>query len=609
MKHNFKRFLSLVVAMVMVFGMLPMNVFATEGEPAAAVAEVNGVQYASLDKAVKAADKVETTIKLLVSELTERVIIGYSTVQNITIDLNGAKLSSNDVTLNTMRNGTTLTLVNGTIYGNSKAGGSVCASTGCKLVLGEGMVINCGPHATGVTVKDGTLVINSDVQITSANNWLTTNASAKNTVIISAGTFTGGMSVGEGTKMQLSGGYYTVRPEDSWCVEGYEVKRNGTDMWTVGPVDDTITVDGVWFKDWEAAESAVTTNSVIKLFANQTNSKGSSAFVRKGTVTLDLNGYTLSSPFEKTATNSLPVEHTNLYVIDSFGGGKLIGNDSHSLFAYINGNVYFEDGVQFIGSLQSTRGKGTFYVDGVELLGANGIFQTSDTARIKMHENGDWTISIGTLTMTDDFALADNTLTISDGNVVIDLNGNKLTAKEIKVKKHKNGNSGSLIDSTNGDGAVYTEKLTFEGQNNNYYLPLYDAENGCYRLYAAEIEITKSEAVSATTVKFNSKIYFNKVKAYELLAANPEDVDVHMTVECFGSNTEGFETDIKDAKVKEFAEWAAKLLEETGKVGVSMRLNGDEYDKHEAGDEFKVTPAIRSEMGVVITGKVFTHVK
>ena len=70
MENNFKRFLSLVVAVVMVLGMMPMSVFATEGE-AAAVAEVNGVQYATLKEAVDAANAAENgaTITLL-SDIT-----------------------------------------------------------------------------------------------------------------------------------------------------------------------------------------------------------------------------------------------------------------------------------------------------------------------------------------------------------------------------------------------------------------------------------------------------------------------------------------------------------------------------------------------------------
>ena len=572
-----------------------------------AVCAIGEVNYASLADAVKAvptgATAETTTIKLLVPELKiSSLMVGHSYAQNITIDLNGGKIYASDVTLTAYRSGTTLTLVNGTVSGNS-TGGTLRATYGGKLVLGEKMTVTSGSRANAIRVDNGTLVINSDINVTGGVNWLVTTANTKNTVTVSAGTFTGGMSVGDGTKMQLSGGFYTVEPKADWCVEGYEVKRYGKDMWTVAPVSSTITVDGVWFENWEAAESAIEKNSVIKLFADQTNSKGTTAFKSKGDLTLDLNGYTLSSPYEAGAVNSMPVEYTNLYVVDSFGGGKLIGNDSHSLFAYINGVVYFRDGVQFIGSLQSTNGKGTFYVDGVELLGANGIFQTNgSTGRIKMYENGDWSFIYGNLTMTADYAeLTGNTLTISSG-CSIDLKGHSLTAKNIAAY-------GNLIDTADGVGDVCVSgEIHYGNHANAGYLPLYDTGNDCYRLYQTEVKIRGAKVVDEDRVKFGYTIYFNHANAYQLLKEMAENNKAVMTVAWEGSLNGSFKYTITNEMVADFAEAAIKQLTENGVVKIAINLNVDGFAEHSSGDVVTVSPSVESNLGVMVTGEdyVFT---
>lgn len=409
----------------------------------------------------------------------------------------------------------------------------------------------------------------------------------------------------ESTKVEkfISGGYFNVEPDAELPIEGYGAKRYSRNLWTVGPMTGTITVDGVWFASWDEAETAFVQDCVIKLYGDVFNTGDCKALSGKGNVTLDLNGYTLSTPTK--GVNTIWVSNkTVLNVIDSTGGGKIaMGSMSYPLNAYTNGKVIFAEGIQFIGSLQSTNGSGSFFFGETELLGANGIFQTNGkTARIGIQENGDWTVSIGTLTMTADYALADNTLTINKG-YSINLNGNNLTAKNISV-------FGNLIDTADGVGTVTAEKLWFNGHNNGGYLPLKDEAVGGYRLFATELVNKGGREQTATFVKFGFTVKLNKTNAYELLdkAAQNGMLTANASWTAAGE-TEEKSFEYSENALRNHAIAALAQLEAGKTVTSTMILNIYGETALTSGDQVTGYAELSTDTGVVIGSETVTYTK
>lgn len=431
-------------------------------------------------------------------------------------------------------------------------------------------------------------------------------------VSITGGTFTSKnaksvavYNCNESTKVEkfISGGFFNVEPDAELPIEGYGAKRYSKSLWTVGPMTGTITVDGVWFAGWDEAETAFVQDCVIKLYGDVFNTGDCKALSGKGNVTLDLNGYTLSTPTK--GVNTIWVSNkTVLNVIDSTGGGKIaMGSMSYPLNAYTNGKVIFAEGIQFIGSLQSTNGSGSFFFGETELLGANGIFQTNGkTARIGIQENGDWTVSIGTLTMTADYALADNTLTINKG-YSINLNGNNLTAKNISV-------FGNLIDTADGVGAVTAEKLWFNGHNNGGYLPLKDEAVGGYRLFATELVNKGGREQTATFVKFGFTVKLNKTNAYELLdkAAQNGMLTANASWTAAGE-TEEKSFEYSENALRNHAIAALAQLEAGKTVTSTMILNIYGQTPLTSGDQVTGYAELSTDTGVVIGSETVTYTK
>lgn len=138
----------------------------TEAEvekPVIYVAKIGDTEYASLADAVAAVAKnttaTPTTITLLMDQSISSLMIGHQYPQNIIVDLNGYTLSSNAIVLTAYRNGSTLTVKNGTISGNSTSG-TLRATYGGKVVLGEKLTVKgAGGSATLVYADNGSVEI------------------------------------------------------------------------------------------------------------------------------------------------------------------------------------------------------------------------------------------------------------------------------------------------------------------------------------------------------------------------------------------------------------------------------------------------------------------
>ncbi len=127
--------------------------------------------------------------------------------------------------------------------------------------------------------------------------------------------------------------------------------------------------------------------------------------------------------------------------------------------------------------------------------------------------------------LLDDVVVTDKVFML-DAGAALDLSGYTLTANHVMA-------FGQITDSTDGDGKLVVDKNNgrISLLPNNTAMPLYDAENECYRFFNYILEnlgakTNKDENhidLLDTQVRFGVKLFFNEMKAYELLAANTKN--------------------------------------------------------------------------------------
>lgn len=159
-----KKFLSGILVLVLILsvfivGAVMVSASESTGDTDNA-AKIGETEYATLEEAIKAVPKnTPTTIYLLKDYTIGSVMVGHQYTQDITIDLGGHTLSNNSIVLTAYRNGTTLTVQNGTIKGNASTG-SLRATYGGKIILGEGLTVaGAGGSAVLVYLDNGSVEI------------------------------------------------------------------------------------------------------------------------------------------------------------------------------------------------------------------------------------------------------------------------------------------------------------------------------------------------------------------------------------------------------------------------------------------------------------------
>ena len=583
-----------------------------------AVAKVGSVYYADLQEAVDTGKTVDLLKNVV---LTETLVINE---KGTYLKLSGYTLSGElDTLIRVNANGTVSFSAGGkaafkntgdvfavekgnvSIYGDgaiisekascvSVSGGRTVIQKAKLTANGECPAIQCNSNGAGdVTIQGGTITGATAVYAQSG------------TVKISDGKFSGAMKADAAAKMQLSGGLYTVRPEDAWCVapKGPMPNNDGSIYtWTVA--EGVIAVDGNMYPSWDEAESSIKADSKIVLYADVTNNpngeKVGYTFPGNGNITMDLNGHTFKSTWAVSVSNK-----TKLWVVDSVGGGKVhFTNDNQALYTYTSGEFHLAEGIQYIGAVQSTRGIGYFYVGDTQLFGLEGLYRTTkeSTMRLSMSEEGNWNLIYGKLTLTaDDDRLANNTLTIRK-DTSVDLNGNDLTAKNIVV-------FGNLIDSQDGVGSVTASgEYYYTNHSNGDYLPLYDSTNGCYRLYATSVKVRGAKLSGDDTLKVGYTVYFNHAEAYKLLSEMAASNECTLTVSW--KDGEGvFEYDFTNELVKQFADAAYAQMLSGAEMKKSMNLNVTGMSTLNTGDVVKNVPTVSSTNGVVISGEAYEFTK
>ncbi|MCC8029703.1 MAG: hypothetical protein LIO75_07925 [Lachnospiraceae bacterium] len=305
------------------------------------VASIGDEKYTSLNAAVSAVEEGQI-IKLIASEVEVAAAITVS--GSVEIDLNGNTLTAS-ATLFKVADGGSLTITDssedesGTINISTDSASTVCFASGA----GSGSTVAIDSGAINVTSTGGKAVLiwNASVDI-SGGAFTVSGTGSAHGIYAKAGTITGGTlkvtadgnAVSANTLVSSSvsgmmyGGTYNVSPESYLLASGYAVETNSDGTYTV--VDKnvvTVTIDGettyyTSILSALAAANAAASDATITLIADidlatsltvkNTSSK---------TVTLDLNGYTITTATESFNGNSVLFIKTPFTLTDTSDEG------------------------------------------------------------------------------------------------------------------------------------------------------------------------------------------------------------------------------------------------------------------------------------------------
>jgi len=173
-------------------------------------------------------------------------------------------------------------------------------------------------------------------------------------------------------------------------------------------------------------------------------------------------------------------------------------------------------------------------------------------------------------------------MVIVPAGVTLDLNGQYLTAGNLL-------SFGDVIDSTDGVGGVKisndTTKAFFSLQASNgagmgaveanMFIPLYDSQNGCYRLYEGLFKMigVGGRASDASKVVYHVAYTFKNSAAYTLIANNEDTgMSIQVGVEWTGREGNPLISNISRASIKKHAE---NMLENgNGNYSITFTVNG-----------------------------------
>ena len=186
-----------------------------------AVATIDGVKYATLEKAIEAAKNGDVIELLANVMLDDRITID----KTITIDLNGKKISASSTVFTVAAQGV-LTLTNGTIDGFNQSNGTIL-NAGGTLILNDGMAVNTQLNIRNISIlhRAGTLVVNGGTYLN--------KVTIGDTATIYDGTFSGIIEVTNPGDLTIYGGTFAQDVTD-WCADGYHsVDPDGDGMYVV----------------------------------------------------------------------------------------------------------------------------------------------------------------------------------------------------------------------------------------------------------------------------------------------------------------------------------------------------------------------------------------
>jgi len=325
------------------------------------VAKIGDTEYATLQAAVKAAEANSTIV--LTTDITETVA-NTTNANSFTIDLGNhtwtyTKKDNDYAALKQDKEGSVITLKNGTITTTTTEGFNVWARTG-KVIIESG-TYNVNTHedynvyTTGgyVDIKGGTFTnsdntaYNHNASLHNLNLNVHNTASSIDHIKVYGGTFTADPSKGDDAAWGTS----------TFVAEGYVVQQNSDGTFSVGtPVAQ---IDETKYISLQAAVNAATEGQTIVLISDisevATNADNAKNF------TIDLNGKTWSheaettddgwAAFRQKSTGTITIKNGSIVTKVAFNiwasnGKVIIENGNYTCNTNDNYNVYVNaDGV------------------------------------------------------------------------------------------------------------------------------------------------------------------------------------------------------------------------------------------------------------------------
>ena len=210
-------------------------------------------------------------------------------------------------------------------------------------VDGNGYTINC---VSGFVVTSGSLTLSSDLTVVASDSAalcviggeVNTSANLKalgdfaaieaapectGAVTVDGGSIEAAVVWGEGGTLVITGGVFSVKPDDKYCLLGYHFELNGDDKYEVTPIFVATDDEGNTYNDLQTALGDIYDAGGGKISLSK-NLLGEGIVNLLPGVTLDLNGYTLETEFITV--------YSGAFIIDSQTGenkGMLVCDKDH----------------------------------------------------------------------------------------------------------------------------------------------------------------------------------------------------------------------------------------------------------------------------------------
>lgn len=233
-----------------------------------------------------------------------------------------------------------------------------------------------------VTVK-GESVIEGNVEVSG-----TIGEGESRQLDIEDGTFTGVFKVAtKPANIAISGGTFSTAIDPSYCAEGFIPTANEDGTYGVKEVKYVAAIGDTKYESFAAAVAAVQDGETITLLADTLSvdaSKTAEAdrVTIAANVTLELNGHTLTTPYELEPSNNWATFYIKggcLTVNDSVGNGGIKSGDADHLGTYLfhlqGGDLVVESGNFFGGCTIANVERGTATING----GTFAVYHDKDT--------------------------------------------------------------------------------------------------------------------------------------------------------------------------------------------------------------------------------------
>ncbi len=197
-----------------------------------------------------------------------------------------------------------------------------------------------------------------------------------------------------------------------------------------------------------------------------------------------------------------------------------------------------------------------------------------------------------TIKLIDDVDDTMNPATEVDAGVILDLNGNTISAANFL-------SFGDVIDTSEGSvgGIIISDDISEAFtvfQANNSYLPLYDNEGGCYRFFDYQVKTLGSQySKTADSLKFGFEIRIGSKRAYELISADPSILNLVLNLEVKNNadpKPEVYTYTCDDVLIKKYADTVVKNYEKFATTSIALTFNTTGISRLDVGATYSATP-------------------